>query len=179
MLLMNCYIRNKLCLNQNPWTVPSTIIMWTKSAGCPSTIVMWTKSTGCPSTILMWTKPVNCPSTITMWTKYHYNVNKVRGLSKYHRNVNKVHGLSKYHRNVNKARGLSKYHCNVRKAHSRAGFSKRMHDQAPLSHTPSIAFFSATFLQTLPVLVTPLKRHFWSPRSCPRTLSAPSERFRY
>ena len=35
------------------------------------------------------------------------------------------------------------------------------------SHTPSIAF--GTFLQTLPDLVTPLKGHSLSPRSCPPT----------
>ena len=39
--------------------------------------------------------------------------------------------------------------------------------QAPLS---------GTFLQTLPDLVTPLKGHSLSPRSCPPTRSAPSER---
>ena len=38
---------------------------------------------------------------------------------------------------------------------------------------------SGTFLQTLPDLVTPLKGHFLSPRSCPATRSAPSERFGY
>ena len=38
---------------------------------------------------------------------------------------------------------------------------------------------SGTFLQTLPDLVTPLKGHSLSPRSCPATRSAPSERFRY
>ena len=38
---------------------------------------------------------------------------------------------------------------------------------------------SGTFLQTLPDLVTPLKGHSLSPRSCPPTRSAPSERFRY
>ena len=36
-----------------------------------------------------------------------------------------------------------------------------------------------TFLQTLPDLVTPLKGHSLSPRSCPATRSAPSERVRY
>ena len=39
------------------------------------------------------------------------------------------------------------------------------------------ASLSGTFLQTLPDLVTPLKRHSLSPRSCPPTRSAPSERF--
>ena len=41
------------------------------------------------------------------------------------------------------------------------------------------ASFSRTFLQTLPNLVTPLKGHSSSPRSCPETRSAPSERFWY
>ena len=36
-----------------------------------------------------------------------------------------------------------------------------------------------TFLQTLPDLVTPLKGHSLSPRSCPPTRSAPSESFGY
>ena len=43
----------------------------------------------------------------------------------------------------------------------------------PQNHTPS------TLLQTLPDLVTPLKGHSLSPRSCPPTRSAPSERFGY
>ena len=38
---------------------------------------------------------------------------------------------------------------------------------------------SGTFLQTLPDLVTPLKGHSLSPRSCPATRSAYSERFGY
>ena len=38
---------------------------------------------------------------------------------------------------------------------------------------------SGTFLQTLPDLVMPLKGHSLSPRSCPPTRSAPSERFGY
>ena len=38
------------------------------------------------------------------------------------------------------------------------------------------ASLSGTFLQTLPDLVTPLKGHSLSPRSCPATRSAPSER---
>ena len=38
---------------------------------------------------------------------------------------------------------------------------------------------SGTFLQTLPDLVTPLKGHSLSPRICPATRSAASERFRY
>ena len=38
---------------------------------------------------------------------------------------------------------------------------------------------SGTFLQTLPEMVTPLKGHYLSPRSCPATRSAPSERFGY
>ena len=41
------------------------------------------------------------------------------------------------------------------------------------------ASLSGTFLQTLPDLVTPLKGHTLSPRSCPPTRSAPSERFGY
>ena len=41
------------------------------------------------------------------------------------------------------------------------------------------ASLSGTFLQTLPDLVTPLKGHSLSQRSCPPTLSAPSERFGY
>ena len=41
------------------------------------------------------------------------------------------------------------------------------------------ASLSGTFLQTLPDLVTPLKGYSLSPRSCPPTRSAPSERFRY
>ena len=41
------------------------------------------------------------------------------------------------------------------------------------------ASLSCIFLQTLPELVTPLKGHSLSPRSCPPTLSAPSERFGY
>ena len=41
------------------------------------------------------------------------------------------------------------------------------------------ASLSGTFLQTLPDLVRPLKGHSLSPRSCPPTRSAPSERFGY
>ena len=41
------------------------------------------------------------------------------------------------------------------------------------------ASLSGTFLQTLPELVTPLKGHFPSLRSCPPKLSAVSERFWY
>ena len=41
------------------------------------------------------------------------------------------------------------------------------------------ASLSGTFLQTLPDLVTPLKGHSLSPRSCPPTRSPPSERFGY
>ena len=41
------------------------------------------------------------------------------------------------------------------------------------------ASLSGTFLRTLPDLVTPLKEHSLSPRSCPATRSAPSERFGY
>ena len=39
------------------------------------------------------------------------------------------------------------------------------------------ASISGTLLQTLLELVTPLKGHSLSPRGCPLTLSAPSERF--
>ena len=39
--------------------------------------------------------------------------------------------------------------------------------------------FPGTLLQTLPDLVTPLKGHSLSPRSCPPTGSAPPERFGY
>ena len=42
-----------------------------------------------------------------------------------------------------------------------------------------LASLSGTFLQTLPDLVTSLKGHSLSPRSCPPTQSAPSERFGY
>ena len=41
------------------------------------------------------------------------------------------------------------------------------------------ASLSGTLLQTLPDLVTPLKGRSLSPRSCPVTRSAPSERFGY
>ena len=41
------------------------------------------------------------------------------------------------------------------------------------------ASLSGTYLQTLPDLVTPLKGHSLSPRCCPPTRSAPSERFGY
>ena len=41
------------------------------------------------------------------------------------------------------------------------------------------ASLSGTFLQTLLDLVTPLKGHSLSPRGCPPTRSAPSERFGY
>ena len=41
------------------------------------------------------------------------------------------------------------------------------------------AALSGTFPQSLPDLVTPLKGHSLSPRSCPATRSAPSERFGY
>ena len=41
------------------------------------------------------------------------------------------------------------------------------------------ASLSGTLLQTLPDLVTPLKGYSLSPRSCPVTRSAPSERFLY
>ena len=48
-----------------------------------------------------------------------------------------------------------------------------------ISETTLRASLSGTFLQTLPDLVTPLKGHSLSPRSCPQTRSAPSERFGY
>ena len=38
------------------------------------------------------------------------------------------------------------------------------------------ASLSSTFIQTLPELVTPLKRHFSPPRRCPPMVSARSER---
>ena len=41
------------------------------------------------------------------------------------------------------------------------------------------ASLSGTFLQTPPDLVTQLKEHSLSPRGCPPTWSAPSERFGY
>ena len=41
------------------------------------------------------------------------------------------------------------------------------------------ASLSGIFLQTPPDLVTPLKGHSLSPRSCPATRSASSERFGY
>ena len=43
----------------------------------------------------------------------------------------------------------------------------------------SVQLSTDTFLQNLPVLVTPLMGHSLSPCSCPLTLSAPSERFGY
>ena len=46
-------------------------------------------------------------------------------------------------------------------------------------YTTLRASLSGTFLQTLPDLVTPLKGRSLSPRSCPPTRSAPSERFGY
>ena len=47
--------------------------------------------------------------------------------------------------------------------------------EAPTLRAP----LSGTFLQILPDLVTPLRGHSLSPRSCPATRSAPSERFGY
>ena len=41
------------------------------------------------------------------------------------------------------------------------------------------ASFSGTFRQTPPELIAPLKGHSLSPRTCPPTRSAPSERLRY
>ena len=46
-------------------------------------------------------------------------------------------------------------------------------------HATLRASLSGTFLQTLPDLVTLLKGYSFSPRSCPPTRSAPSERFGY
>ena len=55
----------------------------------------------------------------------------------------------------------------------------RMHARTH-AHTHTLrASLSGTFLQTLPDLLRPLKGHSLSPRSCPATRSAPSERFRY
>ena len=49
-----------------------------------------------------------------------------------------------------------------------------------LSAFPALrASLSGTFLYTLPDLVTPLKGHSLSPRSCPATRSAPPEKFGY
>ena len=54
------------------------------------------------------------------------------------------------------------------------------HRQMRTVHTTLRTSLSGSFLQTLPQLVTPLKRHLLSPRSCPTpTRSAPSERFGY
>ena len=47
--------------------------------------------------------------------------------------------------------------------------------EAPTLRAP----LSGTFLQILPDLVTPVRGHSLSPRSCPATRSAPSERFGY
>ena len=63
----------------------------------------------------------------------------------------------------------------------------RLHSQSPDCESRHGAYhrgtlrtpLSAPFLQTLPDLVTPLKGHTLSPRSCPATRSAPSDRFRY
>ena len=53
---------------------------------------------------------------------------------------------------------------------------KKLYEFRISNRFPSL---SGTFLQTLPYLVTPLKGHSLSPRSCPATRSAPSERFGY
>ena len=48
-----------------------------------------------------------------------------------------------------------------------------------MAHTPTLrAPLSGTLLLTLPDLVTPLKGHSLSPRSCPATRLAPSEKVR-
>ena len=51
--------------------------------------------------------------------------------------------------------------------------------QKDILHCTLRAPLSGTFLQTLPDLVTPLKGYSLSPRICPTTRSAPSERFGY
>ena len=67
------------------------------------------------------------------------------------------------------------------KGDMKGGHRKETTLRAPLSGTflhTLRAPLSGTFLQTLPDLVTPLKGYSLSPRSCPATRSAPSERFR-
>ena len=57
---------------------------------------------------------------------------------------------------------------------------KTVRCETPVTVGPTLrASLSGTFLQTLPDLVTPLKGHSLSLRSCPATRSAPSERFGY
>ena len=57
---------------------------------------------------------------------------------------------------------------------------KTVRCETPVTVGPTLrASLSSTFLQTLPDLVTPLKGHSLSPRSCPATRSAPCERFGY
>ena len=53
---------------------------------------------------------------------------------------------------------------------------RRSVNYSPVFHRASL---SGTFLQTLPDLVTSLKEHSLSPRSCPATRSAPTENFGY
>ena len=53
---------------------------------------------------------------------------------------------------------------------------RRSVNYSPVIHRASL---SGTFLPNLPDLVTPLKGHSLSPRSCPATRSAPAESFGY
>ena len=70
----------------------------------------------------------------------------------------------------------------------RAGVTKRAGSASDLTHFVTLATKRAvvtkraaqhTLLQTRPQLVTPLKGCSLSSRSCPPTISAPSERFGY
>jgi len=69
--------------------------------------------------------------------------------------------------------------------HSHKNFSSSIVEQSGSfththTHTLSLrALLSGTFLQTLSDLVTPLKGHSLSLRTCPPMWSAPSERFGY
>ena len=57
-------------------------------------------------------------------------------------------------------------------------YEKLQHQLVSVEEGPTFrAPLSDTFLQTLPELVTPLKGHSLSPRNCPPTRSAPSQRF--
>ena len=58
-------------------------------------------------------------------------------------------------------------------------FGSHSHKTLDTAQPTLRALLSGTFLQTLPDLVTPLRGHSLSPRSCPPTRSAPSERFWY
>ena len=60
-------------------------------------------------------------------------------------------------------------------SHPTLGVPQDLYGVDPTLRAP----LSGTLLQTLPDLVTPLKGHSLSPRSCPATRSAPSRRFRY